>query len=289
MKPANLLVTPDGHVKVLDLGLAGSTIEGESVRLGRVVGTIDYMAPEQIRSPDTVGPSGDIYALGCTAYYALTAEVPFPGGTRQEKAQRQLKEHPRPLRQLRPDLGEGLCQVVEAMMQKDPRDRPASAEAVVERLRPWAPPSPLAMPRVKSEPPSTARVLVGATPPAQPDFQFLKPTAPEDVSTDKAPGISTIWSVLEEADRDGEPTPGGRWFAWRMPSVTAWIWGLVRPASLAAAVSLGFVAVLALISRIEPEAAGRLFGPLGLALVGLGTFTVLLAIQVIVAALRDGP
>ena len=62
VKPANLLVTPQGHVKVLDLGLAGSVIEGESARLGRVVGTMDYMAPEQIRTPDTVGPLADVYA-----------------------------------------------------------------------------------------------------------------------------------------------------------------------------------------------------------------------------------
>ena len=139
VKPGNILVMQDGRVKVLDLGLAGSQLEEESSRIGRVVGTMDYIAPEQIRMPDDVGPSADVYSLGCTLYYAVTGQVPFPGGTRKEKMQRQLTEIPESVRRLAPHLGDAFCHVIEDMMEKIPEKRIASAAEVVERLRPWLP------------------------------------------------------------------------------------------------------------------------------------------------------
>lgn len=147
VKPGNLLVTQDGRVKVLDLGLAGSMLDAENTTAGRVVGTMDYMAPEQIRSPDTVGPAADVYGLGCTLYFALTGQVPFPGGTRKEKAQRQLTESPTPLAQLAPHIDAELRRVVEDMMKKSPAERIGTAQEVVQRLRPWTPRSAVPMPR----------------------------------------------------------------------------------------------------------------------------------------------
>ena len=147
VKPGNLLVTDDGRVKVSDLGLAGSLLDDSTTKLGRVVGTVDYMAPEQIRSPDEAGPPADIYGLGCTLYFALTGQVPFPGGTRQEKARRHLKERPTPIRELAPKVSAAFVDVVEAMMQKNPMHRLNSAEAVIERLRRWAPTHPIPMSR----------------------------------------------------------------------------------------------------------------------------------------------
>jgi serine/threonine protein kinase len=137
VKPGNLLVMQDGRVKVLDLGLAGSQLEEESSRIGRVVGTMDYIAPEQIRAPDDVGPSADIYALGCTFYFAVTGRVPFPGGSRKEKMQRHLAESPDPVRRLAPQLSDAFCRVIDDMMAKAPEKRIGSAAEVVERLRPW--------------------------------------------------------------------------------------------------------------------------------------------------------
>jgi serine/threonine protein kinase len=161
VKPGNLLVTQDGRVKVLDLGLAGSEFDPETQQAGRVVGTMDYMAPEQIRAPESAGPAADVYALGCTLYFALAGQPPFPGGSRKEKAQRHLGEQPVPLPQLVPSVDPGIARLVEAMMRKDPADRIASAREVIDRLRPWTPATPVPM--------SRSPVTAGRAPGAEPD------------------------------------------------------------------------------------------------------------------------
>jgi serine/threonine protein kinase len=137
VKPGNILVMDDGRVKMLDMGLAGSTLEQEAVRLGRVVGTMDYIAPEQTLSPDDVGPQADIYGLGCSLYYALSGQVPFPGGTPKEKMKRHRSEPPRPLQSLAPHVSEPMCRVVEALMEKSPHKRTSRARDVVEMLARW--------------------------------------------------------------------------------------------------------------------------------------------------------
>ena len=80
VKPGNLLVTPDGLVKVSDLGLAGFLHEGANdPRAGKIVGTADYLAPEMITDPKSVSPVSDLYALGCTLYYAVTGQGALSG------------------------------------------------------------------------------------------------------------------------------------------------------------------------------------------------------------------
>ena len=96
VKPGNLLVTPDGHTKITDLGLAWVLMDelaGAVPEKSRsLVGTADYMAPETITDPDKVRPVSDVYSLGCTLYYAVTGKVPFPGGNTADKMQRHLSE-----------------------------------------------------------------------------------------------------------------------------------------------------------------------------------------------------
>jgi serine/threonine protein kinase len=152
VKPGNILVTRTGHAKLLDMGLAGSMLEEEAVRLGRVVGTMDYIAPEQIRSPDDVGPAADIYALGCTLYFALAGRVPFRDGSRREKQRRHLEERPAPLGAIAPHVGDDMAALVDAMMAKSPADRIATAGEVIDRLRPWIPATPLPLPRGSNDP-----------------------------------------------------------------------------------------------------------------------------------------
>ncbi len=140
VKPGNLLVTHDGHTKVSDLGLAGSLRNTtEDPKAGRVVGTADYLSPEQILSPSEITPASDIYSLGCTLYYAVTGKVPYPGGTSREKARRHCEDAP-PLypRLLNPALSDEFIEVIADMMAKNPRDRIQNGEEVVRRLAPWA-------------------------------------------------------------------------------------------------------------------------------------------------------
>jgi serine/threonine protein kinase len=142
VKPGNLLVTPDGRTKITDLGLAWflmEELEGTRPpgRIGSLVGTADYLAPETIRQPDKVLPVSDVYSLGCTLYYAVTGKVPFPGGTTADKIRRHLEETPLNPLHFNPDLPEAFCDVIAAMMDKNPDARTPTASAVVEMLRPW--------------------------------------------------------------------------------------------------------------------------------------------------------
>jgi eukaryotic-like serine/threonine-protein kinase len=142
VKPGNLLVTPDGRTKITDLGLAWFLMEeleggGRTGKVGSLVGTADYLAPETIRQPEKIVPVSDVYSLGCTLYYAVTGKVPFPGGTTAEKIRRHLDETPLNPLHFNPDLPRGFCDAIANMMDKNPDSRTPTAAAVVELLRPW--------------------------------------------------------------------------------------------------------------------------------------------------------
>jgi serine/threonine protein kinase len=142
LKPSNVMVTPNDHAKVLDLGLA--FVQGEKADIaiiggqGYIVGTMDYISPEQSVDPTKVDARSDIYSLGCTLYYGLSGQPPFPGGTSVEKRQRHRNEQAPPLGQLRAGLPAKLVDLVHQMMAKDPADRPATASLVQEQLLIWA-------------------------------------------------------------------------------------------------------------------------------------------------------
>ena len=139
-KPGNVLVTEEGHAKLSDLGLAGFLIGDwgeEDPRAGKIVGTADYLAPEQILTPDNVTASCDIYGLGCTLYYAVTGKVPFPGGTNRDKCHRHCNEAPLNPRRFHADLSPEFITVMADMMDKDPKERIATAAEVVWLLSPW--------------------------------------------------------------------------------------------------------------------------------------------------------
>jgi serine/threonine protein kinase len=138
VKPGNILVTPDGHAKVSDIGLAAWSMGLDNdPRAGKIVGTADYLAPEQIRNPRNVGPASDIYALGCTLYYCVTGKVPFPGGDSKSKCRRHCEQTPWHPRKFAPDLSEEFVDTIADMMEKDPARRITSMGEVAERLEQW--------------------------------------------------------------------------------------------------------------------------------------------------------
>lgn len=138
VKPGNILVTPDGHAKVSDIGLAAWSMGlSDDLRAGKIVGTADYLSPEQIRNPLSIGPASDIYSLGCTLYYTVTGKVPFPGGDTKSKCKRHCEQTPWHPRKFAPELSEDFVDTIADMMEKDPTRRMSSASDVAERLEAW--------------------------------------------------------------------------------------------------------------------------------------------------------
>ena len=139
VKPGNILVTPSGDAKVSDLGLAGFNQDLlNDPRAGKIVGTTDYISPEQIRTPLEVKPVADIYSLGCTLYWAVCGKVPFQGGDTPSKLRRHLEETPWHPRRYVPDIPEDFVDIIAEMMEKNADKRIASAKEVAARLEPWA-------------------------------------------------------------------------------------------------------------------------------------------------------
>ena len=138
VKPGNILVTPEGIAKVSDLGLAFYINDPNDPRIGKIVGTADYLSPEQIKTPLEVTTVSDIYSLGCTLYYAITGKVPFPGGTPKSKARRHLEETPWHPRRFNEEVSDEFVDLIGDMMEKDPAERIQTADEVAERLAPWA-------------------------------------------------------------------------------------------------------------------------------------------------------
>ncbi len=127
IKPHNLMLTADGVVKILDFGLAafvsGAVPAAGLTGVNMVVGTPDYIAPEQAEDARAADIRSDIYSLGCTLYEMLTGRVPFPGDSTLRKLDAQRTREPEPLDSLCPDAPEELAAVLARMMAKIPAER----------------------------------------------------------------------------------------------------------------------------------------------------------------------
>jgi serine/threonine protein kinase len=153
VKPSNLMLDWSGTVKLLDLGLARFSRKADSKAPGSdnkiVLGTADYLAPEQARS-SAVDARADVYALGAVAYFLLTGKPPFDGGTVAQKLIRHQTEVPKPADSVRAEIPPGVAGVVSRMLAKDPAERPQTPARVIAELKPWVtdvpPPTPEEMP-----------------------------------------------------------------------------------------------------------------------------------------------
>ncbi|MBW3597220.1 MAG: serine/threonine protein kinase [Planctomycetes bacterium] len=141
IKPANLLLDERGVVKILDLGLAlFSEDETASLTIAHnenVLGTADYLAPEQALSSHHVDHRADIYSLGCTLYFLLTGHPPFAEGSLAQRIARHQAEKPPPVERERPDCPAALIDICNRMMAKNPDDRPQTAAEVAQQLNQW--------------------------------------------------------------------------------------------------------------------------------------------------------
>ena len=131
LKPENLLLTQHGRVKIADFGLAKATNGGPSLSVltgtGQVLGTPAYMAPEQITG-EAVGPSTDLYAVGCIAYELLTGRTPFHEANGAiALLHRHLSDTPRPALSINPGLSPEISDWIDQLLNKAPADRPRSA------------------------------------------------------------------------------------------------------------------------------------------------------------------
>jgi WD40 repeat protein len=136
IKPANVLLTPDGQPKLCDFGVAKQLAGSEPItRSGTVVGTAEYMAPEQAGGATSVGPSADVYALGGVLYTLLTGHPPFQGASPLDTLQQVRTQEPVTPRRLQPRLPRDVETICLKCLQKEPGRRYASAAALADDLR----------------------------------------------------------------------------------------------------------------------------------------------------------
>jgi len=160
IKPANLMLVPgitpgqpdtvlNSTVKILDIGLGRVTFDESLDTLpaeqitgeGVLLGTPDYLAPEQARDARSVDIRADIYSAGCVLYHALAGQPPFPDTNVLNQMIRHTKEEPRPLREFNPDVPDGLQQIVNFMMAKEATQRYPTPDRAAKALQMFLPPS----------------------------------------------------------------------------------------------------------------------------------------------------
>ncbi len=134
LKPGNLLITKQGVIKLTDFGIARDSQATQLTQAGKTVGTLAYMAPEQITGKSPITRRTDLYALGCVMFQMLAGRTPFESSTQPELLFKHIEEEPPSVREFNPDCPRYLEVLIADLMEKDPDDRPFDALAVQVRL-----------------------------------------------------------------------------------------------------------------------------------------------------------
>ena len=134
IKPHNILVMPDGNVKVADFGIARAVTESTMTYNDNIMGSVHYFSPEQARGT-MITPKSDVYSLGVLLYEMLSGRIPFDGNTAVSIARKHLEEDPQPLHMIAPGIPPVVEALVTRMMAKDPAQRPDSSMLVQDIVR----------------------------------------------------------------------------------------------------------------------------------------------------------
>lgn len=236
IKPGNLLVQRGSNrewiVKILDFGLArlhepespiglessDSHISAEN----QVMGTPDFLAPEQARNPKATDVRSDIYSLGCTLYFLLAGQVPFPGGTVLEKLVRHTKEMPPPIHEIRSDVSAELSAIVARMMAKIPEQRYQTPLEVAAALAPFCEAGAGSLPSVDS--PHASASSPNASPWA---FIFDEPDTGEGQGLTEANILTAPPSQRLRSPRSSVQRRRGVGSSWWLPFVVVAVAGLL--------------------------------------------------------------
>jgi eukaryotic-like serine/threonine-protein kinase len=134
VKPANIVVAPDGHATLVDLGFVHTPGESRHWSTRPVYGTLNYLAPEALTSSLSASPQSDVYSLGVTLYEILAGSLPFVGRDAEHLIRQHRETKPEDIRNRRPETPTAVASLIHRMLAKDPLRRPESAAEVAEEL-----------------------------------------------------------------------------------------------------------------------------------------------------------